>query len=137
MRKLILSIIFLAMLFTACDSREDQVLKGFSNCEEYYSDGFQDYTDYCKYYYSKKEDEKFAESHYYSIVTKENIDNIKKYFNEFPSELMGDSNMYDFDFTKITEGDYYNIKEDSNDDNYSVYLYDSDEHVLYYIHYNR
>ena len=89
------------------------------------------------YYYSKKEDEKFAESHYYSIVTKENIDNIKKYFNEFPSELMEDSSMYDFDFTKITEGDYYNIKEDSNDDNYSVYLYDSDEHVLYYIHYNR
>ena len=108
------------MLFTACDSRENQVLKGFSNCEEYYSNGFQDYTDYCKYYYSKKED-----------------DNIKKYFNEFPSELMEDSSMYDFDFTKITEGDYYNIKEDSNDDNYSVYLYDSDEHVLYYIHYNR
>ena len=50
---------------------------------------------------------------------------------------MEDSSMYDFDFTKITEGDYYNIKEDSNDDNYSVYLYDSDEHVLYYIHYNR
>ena len=43
MRKLILSIIFLAMLFTACDSRENQVLKGFSNCEEYYSNGFQDY----------------------------------------------------------------------------------------------
>lgn len=50
---------------------------------------------------------------------------------------MKDSSKYDFESGLITEDDYYFLQEDSNDDNYSVYLYDSDGHTLYYIHYNR
>lgn len=134
---MILSIIFSAMLLTACASKKGQIPEGFHSCDEYYSDGFQDYTDYCKYYYSKNDDEKFVESEYYSSVTKEDIGDIKEYFEEFPYETMKDSSKYDFESGLITEGDYYSLQEDSNDDNYSVYLYDSDGHTLYYIHYNR
>lgn len=135
MKKKLLGIIIIVMVFTACNARKDQILEGFSSCEEFYSDGYQDYTDYCKYYYSEKDDIKFSESDYYSIVTKEDIDDIKKYFEEFPYGTMKESSKYDFESIKITEGDYYYMEENS-DDGYSVFLYDLDEHTLYYIHHN-
>ena len=79
---------------------------------------------------------KFEENSYYSIVTKENIDDIKSYFDKFPYESMEDSNKYDFETDNINEGDYYSLKAGSNNDNYSVFLYDVNSHILYYIHYN-
>ena len=50
-----------------CSSRSDEILEGYSNCEEYYSEGFQDYIDYCKYFYSEDDDNKFEESDYYQL----------------------------------------------------------------------
>ena len=91
---------------------------------------------YCKYFYKESEDKKFEENSYYSIVTKENIDDIKSYFDKFPYESMEDSNKYDFETDNINEGDYYSLRAGSNNDNYSVFLYDVNSHILYYIHYN-
>ncbi len=136
MKKYILFIILCITLLTGCSSRSDEILEGYSNCEEYYSEGFQDYIDYCKYFYSEDDDNKFEESDYYSIITKDNMDIIKKYFEEFPYENMEDSNKYDFTTNNINEGDYYCLKAGSNDDNYSIFLYDISDHILYYIHYN-
>ena len=147
------------ILLSACSSKSNEIIEGYSNCEEYYSDGFQDYIDYCKYFYKESEDKKvkkygcdgaiikiirkdlgkdkkFEENSYYSIVTKENIDDIKSYFDKFPYESMEDSNKYDFETDNINEGDYYSLRAGSNNDNYSVFLYDVNSHILYYIHYN-
>ena len=95
MRRNILCIILCMILLSACSSKSNEIIEGYSNCEEYYSDGFQDYIDYCKYFYKESEDKKFEENSYYSIVTKENIDDIKSYFDKFPYESMEDSNKYD------------------------------------------
>ena len=51
-------------------------------------------------------------------------------------KIMEDSNKYDFETDNINEGDYYSLKAGSNNDNYSVFLYDVNSHILYYIHYN-
>ena len=37
---------------------------------------------------------------------------------------MEDSNKYDFETDNINEGDYYSLRAGSNNDNYSVFLYD-------------
>ena len=117
------------ILLSACSSKSNEIIEGYSNCEEYYSDGFQDYIDYCKYFYKESEDKKFEENSYYSIVTKENIDDIKSYFDKFPYESMEDSNKYDFETDNINEGDYYSLRAGSNNDNYSVFLYDVNSHI--------
>ena len=49
---------------------------------------------------------------------------------------MEDSNKYDFETDNINEGDYYSLRAGSNNDNYSVFLYNVNSHILYYIHYN-
>lgn len=134
--KKILYVILIMILLTACDSKDSEILEGYSACEEYYSDGFQDYVDYCKYFYRESDDNKFKESKYYSIVTKENIDEIKKYFSEFSYKSMEDSSKYDFEINDINEGDYYCLKENSSEENYSIFLYEVKSHILYYIHYN-
>lgn len=136
MKRNILCIILCMTVLTACTSKSNEILEGYSNCEEYYSDGFQDYTDYCKYFYEESDDDKFKESSYYSVVTKDNIESIKSYFDEFPYGSMKNGNKYDFETSNITEGDYYCIKNGSNNDNYSIFLYDMNNHTLYYIHYN-
>ena len=136
MKRIIVCIIFRLILLSACNSsKKEQILEGYSNCEEYYSDGFQDYTDYCKYFYSKDYDIKFEKSSYYSIVTKENLSMIKTYFENFPYENMNDKDKYDFEIKNINEGDYYCLKDDV-DNAYSLFFYDKDNHTLYYIHNN-
>lgn len=139
MKKNILCIILCMMFLTACSSssyKRNEVLEGYNNSEEYYSNGFQDYIDYCKYFYKEGDDDKFEESSYYSVVTNGNIDDIKSYFDKFPYQSMEDSNKYDFETNSINEGDYYCIKAGSNNDNYSIFLYDINSHILHYIHYN-
>ncbi|WP_302625762.1 hypothetical protein [uncultured Eubacterium sp.] len=131
-----LYVMLLMILLTACDSKDSEILEGYNACEEYYSDGFQDYVDYCKYFYRESDDEKFKQSVHYSIVTKENIDEIKKYFSEFPYEYMEDCSKYDFEINDINEGDYYCLKENSSEENYSIFLFEVKNHILYYIHYN-
>ena len=50
---------------------------------------------------------------------------------------------YDFDVNIISDGDYFIIKTKNQDDswydlydNYSVYFFDFESHILYYIHFN-
>ena len=87
MMRNILCIILCMILLSACSSKSNEIIEGYSNCEEYYSDGFQDYIDYCKYFYKESEDKKFEENSYYSIVTKENIDDIAEVLAETVAEF--------------------------------------------------
>ena len=148
MKKIVYSIVMIigmAICISGCSSFSDKaILKGYIDKEEYFDkEGFQDYTDYCKYYYEESNN-LFLESNIYSVVTKDNIENIRSYFTNFESRM--DSSEYDFDDSCISEGDYIYIKtkewESSGDSkytkfaDYTVYFYDTESATLFYIHSN-
>ncbi|MGL4107472.1 hypothetical protein [Clostridium sp. LP20] len=137
-------IIGLIISLSGCSSSSDKrILKGYISKEEYFDkEGFQDYTDYCKYYYDKSSD-LFSESDTYSMVKENDIENIKSFFINVASwmEAAERSEEYDFDDSCISEGDYFNISLVGNSnhqkfDNYSVYFYDTQSATLFYIHSN-
>lgn len=141
MNKKILSIIIvMVVLCCGCSNQPKHILEGYISAEEYWDEGFQDYTDYCKYYYDKSDKKVLENDSGYSIITDDTINIIKEYFKYFPKEHMMDETKYDFDIDIIEEGDYAYIEdtgnEDDYDENYCVYYYDISENVLYYIHHN-
>lgn len=129
--------------------RSSSVLPGYIDKVEFFDeDGFQDYTDYCKYIYDEDGAPKFYKSGKYHFVEKSEIDYLKGYFEHFEMcmESMGRSAEYDFDDKCISEGDYVYIKTKEGMpignsyyrkyDDYSVYLFDTESRTLYYIHNN-
>lgn len=120
--------------------KDKMVLKGYYEKEEHFQkDGFQDYTDYCKYIYKKSDDDKFKNNTKYQIVKEENIEGLKKYFNDTRKwmNIQGRSNEFDFNSNVISVGDYYYLDlKESGYNNYNVYFYNIETHVLYYIHSN-
>lgn len=134
-----------ALCLSACTPWQ-KVPKGYINAEEHFdTERFQDYTDYCKYYYQDKSAvEKDAR---YSRVSKADIAAISNYFAHFRSSAATDvANAYDFNPDSISEGDYVLIETKEGKpigdsfygkyDNYSVYFFDTDSCVLYYLHSN-
>ena len=124
------------------------VLKGYIGKEEYFDEnGFQDYTDYCKYYYEESNN-LFPKSDIYSEVKKEDIENIRSYFINFKSwmDSADRDDEYDFDDSCISEWDYFYIQTKEGNpigdstyekfDNYSMYFYDTESATLFYIHSN-
>lgn len=146
---LIVLIIGITIFINGCSSFSDKaILKGYIDKEEYFDkEGFQDYTDYCKYYYEESNN-LFLESNIYSGVTEYNLENIRSYFTNFESWMDSSdrSDEYDFDDSCISEGDYIYIKtkewESSGDSkytkfaDYNVYFYDTESATLFYIHSN-
>ena len=117
--------------------------KGYYKKEEYFDkEGFQDFTDYCKYYYEDKYDAKFAEDEKYSKVEEEDIPKVLEYFEEFEGWMLPKrANEYDFDKSQITAGDYVRIESKYIEGtsiyaSFNVYLYDIETNILYYIHNN-
>ena len=136
----------LSLLFCGCAIPVDgNIPSGFVSKEEHFEDGFQDYTDYCKYYYPDKSSFEHA-SHYHQI-TEADIELVRGYFSNCEAWMAttGRSDEYDFNDACITAGDYVCIKtmEGQHDnlyygkyDAYTVYFFDVDTCVLYYIHNN-
>ena len=48
----------LALMLTGCNGKMTGMPK-YESKEEYFGEGFQDYTDYCKYYYSESKIKEF------------------------------------------------------------------------------
>ena len=99
----------MTLILSACAFGQ-KVPKGYINAEEHFdTEGFQDYTDYCKYYYQDKSAvEKDAR---YSRVSKADIAAISNYFAHFRSSAATDvANAYDFNPNSISEGDYVLIE---------------------------
>jgi len=143
----ILMIIFGCVAFYYFFVKDYAILNGYHDSEKYFDPhGFQDYTDYCKYYYKDKFDKKFSNSFLYKKVEEEDIENITSYFMNFEHwmEIEERLDVYDFDIDVISEGDFVRIetKEYGDSDpkwkfaNYTIYLYDIESHILYYIHSN-
>ena len=57
-------------------------LPKYENSDCYYGEGFQDYTDYCKYYFSKNDTiiEHLKENKYFKSVTANDVEEVKGYF---------------------------------------------------------
>lgn len=108
--------------------------------EHFDKDGFQDYTDYCKYYYSSPEP--FAGDKRYHAITASEIAEVAGYFENFHNwmEIEDRLDEYDFSPDRINAGDYVLIetKEELHSiyDNYTVYFFDVESLILYYIHSN-
>lgn len=150
MRKVVIAIALLSMLLNliGCNSNKLSLPKYISK-ESYYSEGIQDYTDYCKYFYDEEGISNFEESDSFTVVEESNIKNIKIYFEHFEECIKEESfsDKYDFNCdTQIKVGDYFHIttKEGVNIgdssygkfDYYDVYYVDMEKRILYFIHSN-
>lgn len=136
---IITTIYFLEILF-----RDKNIIKGYEKKEEKYSVNGMDSAEYTKYYYTDNDDKKILENANYEIVTAEDIENIQSYFENFKKWFSASEKVYDFDINVIKEGDAFSIKTLEGKaigqtfyqkyDNYTIYYYDRNTHILYYLH---
>ena len=137
--------VFLAFCLYGC-SIDPNIPNGYTGKEEHFDkNGFQDYTDYCKYFY--KDATAFENNPNYHKVAESDISKIKEYFDHFKQFMEGDrAGKYDFDTKCMTGGDFVLIesKEGVSDgnivygkyDNYNIYYFDTESNILYYFHNN-
>jgi len=120
--------------------KDKMILKGYYEKDEHFQkSGFQDHTDHCKYFYKKLDDDKFKNNIKYIKIEEDDIDFIKGYFKDTQKWININANLddFDFDYEAITMGDYYYLDlKESGYNNYNLYFYDVENHVLYYIHSN-
>lgn len=130
------------------NDRINGVPSGYTNCEEYFDpDGFQDYTDYAKYYYEDAES-RFNRNGHFKRVEDKDIEEIQSYFDNFSSWMKMEKREKDYDFDKacITAGDYFYLEDKEGTpigdsqymkyEDYTVRLFDTETGTLYYIHSN-
>lgn len=143
---LLLSILTILLMTLSCSkSGAVGIPEGYTSCEEYFDKiGFQDYSDYCKYYYPSDEAVKTTEG--FRPVLGRDIDDIKGYFEDFAEWMEMDerSEEFDFDSSCMNEGDFYRILSAEGEsvedlkfgkyDDYTVYYFDTETLTLYYIH---
>ncbi len=136
---LVFTIIFLDYLLS-----DRNVIKGYFKSETYGDKyGFQHYLEYYKYYYEPKKDADFYKL--YDKVNKENINEIKLYYNNFKERMDKQNRLQEYDFNEniIDESDYF-ILFDKNNRNfgknyakyyyYTLYFYDTNSHILYVLY---
>ena len=150
----ILSLIILISTLSSCIAPEDKVLNSLGecrSCEFYTCGGFQDYTDYAKYYYDSVD---FTDNEYFSIIEQSDIDALNEHldnfercieahgYNDASSEIVVN---YDFDRSVIDHKDYLYIESEKYDPwddgnmvlaSYDVYFFDTQTNTLYYFHNN-
>ena len=124
-------------------------LPAFENSECYQGEGFQDYTDYCKYYF-KDEDfvDKLEKNEYLKKVSISDTAEIKSYFENFEGWVQDEEykDNYDFSAECIDTEDYFYIENKDTCEKYkdypnkysayNVYFFDVQTQTLYYIHSN-
>ena len=151
---IILSLIILISALSSCIAPEDKVLNSLGecrSCEFYTCGGFQDYTDYAKYYYDPVD---FTDNEYFSIIEQSDIDALNEHLDDFESciEAHGYNDAsseivvnYDFDRSVIDHEDYLYIESEKYDPwddgnmvfaSYDVYFFDTQTNTLYYFHNN-
>ena len=151
---IILSLIILISTLSSCIAPEDKVLNSLGecrSCEFYTCGGFQDYTDYAKYYYDPVD---FTDNEYFSIIEQSDIDALNEHLDNFEScvEAHGYNDAsseivvnYDFDRSVIDHEDYLYIESEKYDPwddgnmvfaSYDVYFFDTQTNTLYYFHNN-
>lgn len=136
---IILVLFVLSLLFFDYLLQDRNIVQGYYKLETYDDEyKFQHYTEYHKYYYNENKDKDFYKL--YDKIESEDIEKIKLYCDNF-KEIMEAQDMlseYDFDESLIDESNYFNIIKPSKANkefyDYTVYIYDTSEHLLYYLH---
>lgn len=143
----------LVLSFTACEAPENEVIASLGKYEShefFTSGGFQDYTDYAKYYYTSAQ---LTDNNYFKKIQETDLETIYTHLDDFEGWIdtikAGDASNevvknYDFDRVIIDTEDYFHIdsEEKTWDDGhtslvkYNIYLLDSQTQVLFYFHNN-
>ena len=138
---------------TSCAVPEDKVIASLGEYEKkefFTSGGFQDYTDYAKYYFNSAN---ATENQYLNKIQDADFAIINTHLDDFEGwiETIKDSEPssevvlnYDFDREIIDTEDYFYIDSEeqtwSNGHTslvkYNIYLFDTQTQVLYYFHNN-
>lgn len=144
----IMMILSIILSLFGCSSNKYNLPK-YDKKECFYSNGFQDYTDYCKFYYNFETIKQFESDKRFAKVKDSDIIKLKSFLEDFNENVINQSyySKYDFDYnTQIKEGDYFCVvtrdNEDSNNisyntfDSYEVYYVDMEKNILYFFHSN-
>ena len=151
---LVLVCVVILLSISSCAGPEDTVIASLGKYEKnefFTSGGFQDYTDYAKYYYDSVD---FTDNEYFAKIQDSDMDNLNNHLDDFEAWIetyrKGDPSReivvnYDFDRSLIDCEDYLYIETewfDSSDDgnavfaSYDVYFFDVQTNTLYYFHNN-
>jgi len=157
---IILSVVFVAVVAVgylinriSSINYVNPVMASLPKCDSsecYYSDGFQDYTDYCKYYYDEQDNilDEVKNSQYFKIITSDDITEINNCFDNFEGWLkyVDYKDKYDFQRDIIDTEDYFYIENNETSEKYAgysdkysaynVYFFDVQTKTLYFIHNN-
>ena len=149
----VLVCVVLLLSMTSCAVFEDKAIASLGEYDKedfFTSGGFQDYTDYAKYYYTSVD---FEKNKYFKKINEKDLTAINTHLDDFERwiDTIKDSNPssevvvnYDFNRSIIDTEDYLYIDSEEHtwDDGstslvrYNVYLFDTQTQVLYYFHNN-
>lgn len=146
---LLVSMMFFGFLYSHQKSVISS-LPDYESREFYTSGGFQDYTDYAKYFYDSITAQDLESSERFTVTTDENVEEILLHIDDFERAVAVTAEElkenYDFDRSIVTEGDYFCIETKFGEPigqgfyekfhNYSVYYFDIDAQIMYYFHHN-
>ncbi|MCL2014004.1 MAG: hypothetical protein FWG69_03340 [Oscillospiraceae bacterium] len=137
---------FAEILFDVPDALYAPDISGYFHKEIYMDEeGFRDVTDFCIYYYDEEAIKKFETHEKFKMVTKDDIEYIGGFFENFSEALanLKHNDKFTFDYKQqIKDGDYYFlIIKDPNEiygeyHDYDIYYVDMEKHTLYFIHSN-
>ena len=143
----------IVIMLVSCAIPEDPIIASLGDYETqvyFSSGGFQDYTDYAKYYFQSAE---VTENLWLEKIRETDLPVINKHLDDFEGwiEIYWESDEidelvvnYDFDRSIVETGDYIYIdsEESTWEDghttlvNYDIYFFDIQSQVLYYFHNN-
>ena len=150
---MILACVVLSVSISSCAIPEDPVIASlgvYEKKEFFSSGGFQDYTDYAKYYYTSAN---IVENKYLTQIQQTDFAGINTHLDDFDGWIETIKNAepfsevvvnYDFDREIIDTGDYFYIDSEEHTwssgytslVSYNIYLFDTQTQVLYYFHNN-
>ncbi len=117
--------------------------EGFANLGKYedhegYSDvGFQDGTEYYKFYYDEDVLPRLEHSDYFSKIEQSDKDRINRFVINYEEvlEFTDFKDEFDFDLDKFNSNDYFYI-DNNGFESYDVWCFDTESLTLYYFHNN-
>ena len=149
----VLVCVVLLLSISSCAVPEDKVITSLGEYEKkefFTSGGFQDYTDYAKYFFIS---DNVVDNKYLNKIQEADFDIINMYLDDFEGWIETIKNSepssevvvnYDFDREIIDTEDYFYIDSEEHTWSdgytslvrYNIYLFDSQTQVLYYFHNN-
>ena len=149
----VLVCVALLLSISSCAVPEDKVIVSLGEYEKnefFTSGGFQDYTDYAKYYFTSAN---VVENKYLNKVQETDFAIINTHLDDFEGWIKTIKNSkpssevvvnYDFDRKIIDTEDYFYIESEEHTwpdghtslVNYNIYFFDTQTQVLYYFHNN-